>query len=103
MIYHYTEGWTGAIQRTLTADGAAIDGTGLTVSLGLRDRAGALVPTTGNVSWLSQGAGTVTFSPASGDLVAAKGPYTAKWKATDSSSDDVFFPDGEPETWKIWL
>lgn len=79
----------------------AVNGAGLTIALVLRDRTGALVPTAGAVDWLVAASGTVRFNPAVTDLRAANGPYEARWKVTDSNSDDAYYPNGEAEIWTV--
>lgn len=102
MTFHYNDGRTGAILRQLLEDGANLNGTGLTLTLVLKDRSGAVVPTAGKVSWNVQATGIAQYEPAESDLRAHKSPYTASWWLTDSNSDARPAPDGEPETWKIW-
>ena len=101
-VYDYTEGQTSLIQRTLKANGVAIDGSGLTISLVLVDRDGGLVPVAGDVSWITAASGTAQFQPAASDLKADRSPYKAKWKVTDGSGRDAFHPQGQAETWKVW-
>lgn len=99
------EGETKPIDVTLyDGEGAsrgAIDGTGLTVTLQLRDRQGGVVITTGLVSWLGQSVGTVRYEPAIGDFTAARSPYEARFKVTDANGDDAYYPNGEPDIWKV--
>lgn len=95
------EGWTGPLDFALLTDGAALNGTGLTVTLALRDRSEGVVNVTGNVAWLVQASGTVRFSPSAEDLKAARSPYQARFKVTDGSSKDVFFPNAEPMKWVV--
>lgn len=100
MPEHLVEGWTEPVDATLLADGAAINGTGLTVTLALYDRAGARVDVTGKVDWLVAASGTVRYSPAAGDLKAASSPYSARWKVT-SSGKDAFFPNRDADIWTV--
>lgn len=80
---------------------AAIVGTGLIVTMTLRDRGGALVPVNGNVAWLVAANGTVRYSPAVTDLKAEGSPYQARFKVTDSGLLDAFYPNGEPDKWIV--
>ena len=102
----YVQGWTGPIERQLSDDiegtVTAVDGTGKTVALELHDRVGAQVNPSGTVAWDDQSGGTVIYYPADGDLRAASSPYRARWKVTDGSGDDVFYPDDRGEEWKVW-
>lgn len=95
------EGWTGRLTFTLLADGSAFNGTGMTVTLQLRDRDQGVVITTGDVNWVSAAAGTVYFDPAAEDLKSERSPYQARFKVTDASSKDVFFPNADADTWKV--
>lgn len=94
------EGWTEPIDATLIADGTAFDGTGISVSLVLRDREGACVDVTSKVAWISAAAGTVRFSPDVDDLKASGSPYAARWKVT-ASSKDAYFPNGTADVWTV--
>jgi hypothetical protein len=102
MAEDLVEGWTEPIDATLKADGVAINGTGLTVTLVLRDRQGGPVDVTGKVDWLVAASGTVRYSPAGDDLKAAGSPYAARWRVT-SAGKYVYFPNGEPDVWKVRL
>jgi hypothetical protein len=96
------EGWTAALDFQLMADGVAQNLTGMTVTLELRDRAGLVINTTGNVSVVDAPTGKVRYSADSGDLVAANGPYRARWKVVDGASKVSYFPSGEHDVWKIF-
>jgi hypothetical protein len=74
----------------------------MTVTLELRDRAGLVINTTGNVSVVDAPTGKVRYSADSGDLVAANGPYRARWKVVDGASKVSYFPSGEHDVWKIF-
>lgn len=99
---HLVEGWTGNCDFTLLADGAAIDGAGLSVTLVLRDRNGGVVPVSGKVDWLVAASGTVRYSPAAEDLKAARAPYQARFKVNDGTRD-VYFPNREADVWQVRL
>jgi len=79
----------------------AINGTGLTVTLYLRDRNGGLVNVTGEVAWLVAADGTVRYSPAAGDLKVERSPYAARFKVTDGSGKDAFYPNGPADVWTV--
>jgi hypothetical protein len=102
---HLVEGETKPVDVTLyDGEGAArvaINGTGLTVTLTVRDRQGGVVPVAGKVNWLVAASGTVRYEPAAEDLKAASSPYSARFKVTDSNSDDAFYPNGEADVWKV--
>lgn len=96
------EGWTEPIDVTLLADGTAIDGTGYSVALVLRDRHGELVELHGTVAWLVPASGTARYSPAASDLNAAGSPFMARWKVT-ANGKDAYFPNGEADHWTVRL
>lgn len=104
---HFVEGETKPVLATLYdgdgADRTAIDGTALSIDLVVLDRTGARVPIAGKVSWGTQASGIAKFEPAANDLKAANGPYTARWKVTDSNSDDAYYPNhaSQPEKWLV--
>jgi len=102
---HLVEGETAPVDVTLyDGEGAArlaIVGTGLTVSLVLRDRQGGVVPIAGKVNWLVAASGTVRYEPAAEDLKAAQSPYEARFSVTDSNSDVAFYPNANADVWKV--
>lgn len=93
-------GWTEPIDQLLKADGTAINGTGLSVTLILRDRSGAEVDTSGKVDWLVASSGTVRYLPALDDLRVEGSPYTARWRVT-SSGKYLYFPNAAADTWTV--
>lgn len=96
------EGETEPIDVTLyTAEDTALVGTGMTVTLSLKDRAGASVDVTGKVDWLSDAAGTVRFSPAAEDLKAARSPYAARWLVTAAGKVAAFPNSKDPDKWIV--
>lgn len=99
------EGETKAVDVTLY-DGegvsrTAIDGTGMTVTMDLRDRVGASVPYAGKVNWLVASAGTVRYTPAATDLRAVNSPYGARFLVTDGSGNIGSYPNGEADKWVV--
>lgn len=95
------EGRTAPLDFLLKADAAAIDGTGLSVTLDLKDRHGQAVDTTGRADWLSQAAGTVRFTPLVGELTAARSPYQARWQVSSAGLDAVHFPNADYDLWIV--
>lgn len=99
------EGETAYVDVTLyDGEGAsrtAVVGTGLTIGMVLRDCAGALIPTTGNVAWLVAADGTVRYSPASTDLKAARSPYEVRFSVTDGSGRVAYYPNGHADKWDV--
>jgi hypothetical protein len=102
MIFELTEGWTGPIDVQLKADGSAVVLTGCTVALILKANDDSVVDTTDDVTLYTALSGIVRYVPDAADLVAAKGPYRARWKVTDQTSRITFFPNGAPDTWNVW-
>ena len=95
------EGWTGALPFTLKADGTAVDLTGLTVRIVLKNAAGTVVKNTSSgVTVTGTTSGQVEYSPAtsSGDLfLASQTPYKVRFSVTDALSKIVYFPNDEEE------
>ena len=77
-------------------DGVALVGTGLTVSLTIRETLTVTAPT---VAWLDQAAGTVRVS---GCEVLPVGRYHVRYKLTDGNGDDGFAPNGDlADIWNV--
>jgi hypothetical protein len=96
------EGWTAPLDFQLMADGVVQNLTGMTVTLELRDKAGSVVNTAGNVTVPDAPTGKVRYSPDAVDIVAANGPYRARWKVVDGASKVSYFPSGAHDVWKIF-
>ena len=94
------EGWTGELGPfTLKADGTAVDLTGLTVALILRDRSGTAVTTAGDTRVHgTPTSGQVYYRPDAADMTAALSPYSAHWQVTDGSGYVVYFPNAAADT-----
>ena len=99
--YHITEGTTKRQDFILKADGVAVNLTGQTVTLLLKDRDGTTIDTTGDVTVPDAANGKVGYKPDTADLTAAKSPYSAKWKVADGTGDVDFHPSGEPDVWVV--
>ncbi|MEZ5421128.1 MAG: hypothetical protein R2708_27840 [Vicinamibacterales bacterium] len=96
-LIEIVEGWTDRLSLQLTEDGAAFDGTGLTVSaLDLVDCDGTVVTPGGTVAWLTQASGTIYYDPAAADFVATKSPYRARVLVTDGAGDKRWYPNDAP-------
>lgn len=100
MPEHFVEGWTAPIDYQLKKNGAAFNGTGMTVSLNLRDRDGVEITETGPTAWLDASQSTVRFTPAAADLTFVRSPIRARFKVV-AGAEVVFFPRGEAEEWVI--
>jgi len=96
------QGWTGPIDMQLKADGVAVDLTGMTVVLILKDKDGTSVDTAGDVSILDAATGKVRYLGDPTDLVAANSPFRARWQVTDGAGRVVYFPSGPPDVWKVY-
>lgn len=94
-------GQTAPIDYQLTADGAAFDLTGCTVTLLARTQAGATVTFTGTVALLDEDQGKVRFSPAANDLVESAVQYFVRFRIVRADSKIDFFPTGEREVWHV--
>lgn len=99
-LLEIVEGWTGELGPfTLKADGVAVDLTGMTVALILKDRSGAQVITTGDTRVDgTPSTGQVYYRPDADDMSNALSPYTVHWQVTDGSGYVVFFPNGAADT-----
>ncbi len=95
------EGWTGPMDFILKADGVAVDLTGCTVTLLLRDIDGTSRTLTGSVSILDGVNGKIRFSPGVNDIGAAGNTLLARFKVVDSSTKIVYFPSGDADKWEV--
>jgi hypothetical protein len=92
---------TAALLFQLYNGNAPIDLTGATVTLVLTDKLDATVAFTGVVAVTSAALGKVSFTPATGDLVASSGPYYARFQVVDSGGKKSFYPSGHKDQWDI--
>ena len=99
--YEIVAGWTGLIDINLLSQGAVPAGTmsGMTAALVLRDLAGNLLDTTGDVTVSDSTNWVVRYSPDATDLVP--GVYHGRVKVTDSGGLVVYFPSGDFDTWIV--
>jgi hypothetical protein len=89
------EGWTGALPFTLKADGTAINLTGLTVAIVLKDCHDYVVKnSTSGISVTGSTSGQVEYAPSSSDFAANRSAYRVRFKVTDSTGRIVYFPNG---------
>ncbi|HEV8639640.1 MAG TPA: hypothetical protein VGV13_00900 [Methylomirabilota bacterium] len=91
---------TAPMDFQLRADGTALDLSGKTLALLLKDRNGASISVTTSI--VTSASGVVRYSPAASDLEAEKSPYSAHWKVTDSTGKDLFCPNGAPDRWSVF-
>ncbi len=96
------EGWTGALPFTLKADNVAVDLTGMTVSIVLKDFQSTVVKdSTAGVTVTGSTAGLVEYAPSSSEFVAAKTPYKVRFRVRDSQSKVVYFPNVDEDLIKV--
>jgi hypothetical protein len=88
------------IDAILLADGTAINGTGLTIALVLKDRGGNCIDKSGKVSWLDAAAGKVRYRPVLTDLLAKASPHSARW-VVSLLGQDSYYPNKAPEQWIV--
>lgn len=101
MTHFVRENETGNQDFTLSDENGVFNGTGATVTLVLKDRSGAVVDMTNKADWLVAAAGTVRVTPAAGDLIADRGPYSAAFIVTVGGRT-YSFPSQASDVWKVW-
>ena len=102
MATEIVEGTTAPLTFQLLEAGEPLDLSGLTVTLSLKDRTGTIVSTAGMVTVTNAIDGEVTFTPANaGVLVAANGPYFARWTLTTSGGAVSYCPTELQDKWTI--
>lgn len=104
----FTEGWTGPIEYQLlhedpdTGEQTTFDASDTTPSLVIHDKDGETVTLKGTTEWVDAATSKVRFLPDDEDLVADGSPYTVRFKVTDQTGKDVFFPQGEAMVWRVF-
>lgn len=95
------QGTTASIDFQLTDNGAAVNLTGGTVVLILKDAYGVAVDTSGDdVSVLDADEGMLRVRLDTLDLDVSKSPYYARWKVTLAGAD-AFYPQGAADVWTV--
>lgn len=90
------EGETTRLTIPLLEDGAALDGTGMTVSdVLITGHDGQAVGTAGKYGWATQASGEAYYDPAATDFVVGKSPYRVKVQVTDGNGKVRFYPNGQ--------
>jgi hypothetical protein len=104
-LFEVVEGTTAPLDFSVLENGAPPDLTGMTITLILKDSAGAIVGVAGTVA--SPGIGVIRYTPNASDLVAASTPHTARFKVTSGASVK-FYPGGgahggaaDAMTWRV--
>lgn len=98
------EGWTDPLPFTLQADGVAIDLTGLTVSIHLKDNQGTVVASgTSGITVTASTAGQVSYAaPSTSTFVAARTPYKIRFRVADATTTlFVYFPNVDEDLIKV--
>lgn len=97
------EGWTSRLSFQLYEDGAALVGTGITVSaLDITAADGTVVTTTADFGWITAASGTVYYDPDSADFEAAKSPYSVRFQLTDGGGKVAWYPNGKPDQIRVF-
>jgi hypothetical protein len=97
-----TEGVTTPLRFQLLDDGAPIDLSGMTVTLLLQDRLGAVVSTAGMVTIITATTGRVDFTPSTiAFFTVANSPYHARFKLVNSTGGISFVPNGIRDRWTV--
>jgi hypothetical protein len=119
------EGWTGALDFMLDADGSPEDLTGMAIVLIMTHQDGTAFSIQGSVAPVLPQTGTdkgkARFSPHADDLLPvaikdvtaslkvsdAAGSLTyferrGRFRVTDGGGKVVYFPSGEPDIWRIY-
>lgn len=97
-----TEGITTPLRFQLLDDGVPIDLSGMTVTLLLQDRLGAVVSTTAMVTVVTASTGRVDFTPSSAAFfTVANSPYLARFKLVSATGGISFVPNGLRDRWTV--
>jgi len=98
--YRVVEGWTSPIDMVLETDTGPYPITGFTVALELWKPDGSSVSLSGSLAITDDSGGIVRFSAATGDF--KEGEYHGRVKTTDGSGKNAYWPNGEPDVWKVY-
>ena len=105
MALNLVEGWTDDIpydlKKTNSSGTSAFDLTGSTVAITMRDAAGNILSPTGTLTVTSAAAGSVSYAPGVGELLASLSPISVRFKVTRSGGKISYFPSRSPEKWVI--
>jgi hypothetical protein len=107
IIAQITEGWKTTMGPfTLKADGVAINLTGTTVRLRMRDGNNVVYPDTGTVVIdAAPSSGKVTYQPSGTEFVAngaQSRTLSVHFEVTDGTGHVVYVPNGQPDTLLVW-
>ncbi len=97
-IVEVVEGWTGALPFTLKADEVAVDVTGMTVYIVLKNNRGVTVKdSTDGITVTSSTGGLVQYAPSSSDFTAVRSPYRIRFRVKDALNKIVYFPNEDED------
>lgn len=107
-LMEVVEGWNSALDFTLQylAYGSTgyqpVNLTGMTVSVVLKDGRGRVVKdSTAGVSVTGSTSGQVSYTPSTGDFLAARTPYRIRFRVTDALSAVVYHPNTDEDLIKV--
>ena len=66
--------------------------TGMTVALLMKNRTGASIDTSGDVVVTDAANGVVSYNPDAADFASAGSPYSVRFKVTDGTGKDRYYP-----------
>lgn len=88
------QGETTRLIIPLLEDGAALNGTGFTVTaINIVGNDGTVVDTTGDFDWVTASAGTVYYDPDATDFESRLSPYQVQVVITDGNSKVRVYPN----------
>lgn len=97
---YWVAGDTTTKSWTLKSGDDAVNVTGGTLVLVVKDRDGTSVTTSGDTAIVTAASGIVSYTPDAVDLPAAGSPYTATWQVT-ISGEQRSFPEDAPLLWIV--
>lgn len=102
VLTEIVEGWTGALPFTLNADDVAVNLTGLTVQIILKDSFGTtILDSSSGVTVTGSTAGQVEYAPTSTDFLASGTPYKIRFRVIDALAKRVYFPNADEDLIKV--
>lgn len=104
-MFNIVEGWTEPVLYSLKYSPAGIVTAfplaGCTVEFEAWDQFNAAITLTGTTDVVDEDTGSVSFTPAAGDILATNSPMKVRWKVT-TPSGIAFFPNGAAEIWTVF-
>jgi hypothetical protein len=100
--YHIIQGTTTPLRFQLLEAGSPINLLGATVEIMIADRRGTSVTNPGTVTVTNATNGKVEFVPANATVFSSSnGPYSIRWKITESGQTVYYVPSGARDIWNI--